>query len=209
MTILAIIGLGSMGKALAKRFAGKTDLILAGRDGATATAFAATLPPGVTVLDQDAAIAKADVVILAMPFAAALEAGANRALKGKILLDIVNPLNSDLSGLSVGHTSSAAEQLQATAPEALVVKGYNTIFASLLDLPAEQTARVPVYLAGDDEGAVEAVAALVTLSGFAVERTGGLDGARLLEPLAMLGIRLAFRFGRGTDIAPVWTTVAS
>ena len=54
MTTTAIIGLGNMGKGLAKRLAGKTDLILSARDGAAANAFAATLPAGVTVLDRDA-----------------------------------------------------------------------------------------------------------------------------------------------------------
>lgn len=116
MTTIAIIGLGNMGKGLAKRLAGRSNLVLASRDKAAATAFAATLPAGVTVLDQDAAIAKADIVVLALPFAAALEAAANPALAGKVVLDISNPVKADFSGLTIGHTTSAAEELQAAAP---------------------------------------------------------------------------------------------
>jgi predicted dinucleotide-binding enzyme len=209
MTTTAIIGLGNMGKGLAKRLAGKTNLVLASRDGAAATAFAATLPAGVRVLDQAAAIAAADIVVLALPYAAALEAAANPALAGKIVLDISNPLKADFSGLTIGHTTSAAEELQAAAPSAKVVKGFNTIFASLFELPAAQTAAIPVFVAGNDEAAVAAVAELVGLAGFAVEKTGGLDAARLIEPLGMLNIRLGYGLGQGTSIAPSWTKLAA
>lgn len=209
MTTTAIIGLGQMGKGLAKRLAGKTDLVLASRDTAAATAFAATLPAGVTVLDRDAAIASADIVVLALPFALALEAAANPALAGKIVLDISNPVAPDYSGLTIGHTTSAAEQLQQAAPAAHVVKGFNTIFASLFDRPATETAGIPVFLAGSDEAAVAAVETLVKLAGFAVEKTGGIDAARLLEPLGMLNIRFGYGLGHGPGIAPSWVKVAA
>lgn len=209
MTTIAIIGLGSMGKGLAKRLAGKTELVLASRDNAAATAFAATLPAGVTVLDQAGAIARADVVVLALPFDAALETAANPALAGKVVVDISNPVKADFSGLAIGHTTSAAEQVQAAAPNARVVKAFNTIFAGLFELPAAQTANVPVFVAGNDEAAVAAVTAVATLAGFAVENTGGIDAARLLEPLGMLNIRFGYGLGHGTGIAPSWTKLAA
>jgi predicted dinucleotide-binding enzyme len=209
MTTIAIIGLGNMGKGLAKRLAGKTDLVLASRDSAAATAFAATLPAGVTVLGQDAAIARADIVVLALPFGTALEAAANPALAGKVVLDISNPVKADFSGLSIGHTTSAAEQLQAAAPTARIVKAFNTIFAGLFDLPTAQTASVPVFVAGNDEAAVAAAIEVVKLAGFAVEKTGALDAARLLEPLGMLNIRFGYGLGHGTAIAPNWTKLAA
>lgn len=209
MTTTAIIGLGNMGKGLAQRLAGKIDLVLAGRDSAAASAFAATLPAGVTVLDQDAAIARADIVILALPYAAALDFVRSTDLSGKVVVDITNPLKADFSGLTIGHTTSAAEELQAAAPGAIVVKAYNTIFSTLFALPAEQTTSVPVFLAGNDEAAVGAVERLVAASGFSVERTGALDAARLIEPLGMLNIRLGFHLGRGGAIAPTWTSLAA
>ncbi|MCR6670922.1 NADPH-dependent F420 reductase [Devosia ginsengisoli] len=209
MTTIAILGLGNMGKALAKRLAGKTDLVLASRDSAAATAFAATLPAGVTVLDQAGAIAKANIVVLALPFDTALETAANPALAGKVVIDISNPVKADFSGLAIGHTTSAAEQVQAAAPAAKVVKAFNTIFAGLFDLPAAQTSDVPVFVAGNDEAAVAAVSDIATLAGFAVEKTGGIDAARLLEPLGMLNIRFGYGLGRGTGIAPRWTKLAA
>lgn len=209
MTTIAIIGLGNMGKGLAKRLAGKTDLVLASRAFNAANSFAATLPAGVTVLDQDAAIAKADIVVLALPFDAAVATATNPALAGKIVVDISNPVKADFSGLAIGHTTSAAEQLQDAAPDAKVVKAFNTIFAGLFDLPTAQTSEVPVFVAGNDEAAVDSVVDLVKLAGFAVEKTGGIDAARLLEPLGMLNIRFGYGLGHGTGIAPSWTKLAA
>lgn len=207
MTTTAIIGLGNMGKGIAKRFAGKTKLVLASRDQDAARAFAATLPAGPEVLDIPAAVAQADVVVLALPFAAAKDFVLEHQLAGKILVDITNPITPDFSGLTIGHTTSAAEELQSAAPAARVVKAFNTIFASLFDLPAAATVATPVFLAGNDEAAVAAVEQLVAAAGFAVEKTGTLDAARLLEPLGMLNIRFGYGLGKGTSIAPAWQTL--
>ncbi|MDC9822844.1 NAD(P)-binding domain-containing protein [Devosia sp. ZB163] len=203
----AILGLGNMGKGLAKRLAGKTELVLGASNVAAAADFAKTV--GATVTDYKSAVAAADTVILALPFPVALELAKTLPLTGKTVIDISNPIKADFSGLSIGHTTSAAEELQAAAPAAKVVKGYNTIFASLFDTPASATANVPVFLAGNDAAAVDAVAELVKASGFAVEKVGGLDGARLVEPVGMLNIRFGYGLGQGTAIAPAWLKLAA
>jgi 8-hydroxy-5-deazaflavin:NADPH oxidoreductase len=204
----AIIGLGNMGKGLAKRLAGQTELTVASRDAAAATAFAKGLK-NVKSASVGDAVAGADIVILALPFAAALEAAAMPALKGKIVVDISNPVKPDFSGLSIGHTTSAAEEIQASAKGAHVVKAFNTIFASLFEGSAASTKNIPVFLAGNDAAAVEAVADLVSKAGFASDKTGALDAAKLLELLGMLNIRLGYGLGRGTAIAPSWVSVAA
>ncbi len=209
MTTTAIIGLGNMGKGLAKRLASKTALVLGSRDPGTTAAFAGTLAGQPEALDQDAAIKRADIVILALPFDAAIATAANPLFAGKILVDITNPLKPDFSGLTIGHSTSAGEQIQAAAPGARVVKAYNTIFAGLFDVAPALTADVPVFLAGNDEAAVAAVAEIVALSGFAVQTTGTLDAARLLEPLGMLNVRLGYGLGQGTSIAPSWIRLAA
>jgi predicted dinucleotide-binding enzyme len=209
MTTTAIIGLGNMGKGLVRRLAGKTPLVLGSRDPNAAQHIAATLSVQADVLDQEAAIRRADIVILALPFEAALQAAAHPALAGKILVDITNPLKPDFSGLTLGFSTSAGEQIQAAASGARVVKAYNTIFAGLFETAPEQTNNVPVFLAGDDEAAVAAVAEIVKLSGFAVETTGTLEASRLLEPLGMLNIRLGYGLGQGTAIAPGWIRLAA
>lgn len=193
MTI-AILGQGNMGKGLAKRLEGKTDVVLASRSG------------GVSYAD---AVKGADIVVLAIPFNAALEEAGKLDLSGKIVVDISNPVSADFSGLTIGHTTSAAEEIAKVARGARVVKAFNTIFASLFDTPASATANVPVFVAGDDEAAVAAVADLAQQAGFAVEKVGGLDGARLVEPIGMLNIRFGYGLGKGTSIAPQWLKLAA
>lgn len=201
----AIIGLGNMGKGIAARLAGKTDLVLGVANPDSAAEFAASV--GARVTDYRSAVAAADMVILAVPYGVALELAGSLPLAGKVVVDISNPLKADFSGLSVGHTSSAAEEVARVATGARVVKAFNTIFASLLSLPASETASVQVFLAGDDAAAVDAVADLVGKAGFAVEKTGGIEAARLLEPLGMLNIRFGYSLGRGTGIAPAILSV--
>ena len=205
---ISIIGTGNMGKALAARLAGTVDLTVAGRDSAAVSAFAETLDR-VGAAGIDEAIASADIVVLALPYAAALELAGSAALEGKIIVDMSNPVAPDFSGLTLGHTSSAGEEIARQAVNARVVKAFNTIFAQVLALPRAATADVPVFVAGDDAAAVEAVGELVRSAGFAVETTGGLDASRLLEPLGMLNIRLGYGLGRGTDIAPGWKALAA
>lgn len=207
MTTTAILGLGNMGKGLAKRLAGKTQLVLGASNPAAAAEFAASV--GAAVTDYKAAALAADIVILALPYGAALDLAGKLPLNGKIVVDISNPVKADFSGLAIGHTTSAAEELQAAAPSAKLVKGYNTIFASLFDTPVSTTQNVPVFLAGNDAAAVDAVAELVKASGFAVEKVGGLDGARLVEPVGMLNIRFGYGLGQGTAIAPTWLKLAA
>jgi predicted dinucleotide-binding enzyme len=197
MITVAILGQGNMGKGLERRLEGKVTLQRGARQ------------PQAGELSYADAVKGADIVVLALPFDAALAALKSLDLRGKTVVDISNPVTPDYSGLKLGHTTSAAEQLQQAAPEATVVKAYNTIFASLFDVPAAETAKVPVFLAGDDEAAVDAVADLVQASGFAVEKAGKLDGARLLEPVGMLNIRLGYGLGQGTSIAPAWLRLAA
>lgn len=196
MTI-AILGFGNMGKGLAGRLNGTADIVIGSRT------------PGNGAVSYKDAVAKADVVILALPYDAALEAAGTLDLAGKTVVDMTNPLKPDYSGLRIGHDTSAAEEIQKAAPAAKVVKAFNTIFASLFAVPAASTAQVPVFVAGNDEAAVERVSGIAREAGFKVENAGKLDGARLLEPVGMLNIRFGFGLGQGTSIAPSWIKVAA
>lgn len=204
----AIIGLGNMGKGLAQRLSGQTPLLLASRNPDDAAALATTLS-GAQGVSVEAAIEGADIVVLALGYDAALSVAALPQLGGKIVVDITNPVLPDFSGLQIGHTTSAAEEIQKVASGARVVKGFNTIFAGLFATDRAATSTVPVFLAGDDQDALSAVSALVEKAGFVPESVGGLDGARLLEPLAMLNIRMGYGLGKGTSRAPTWTELAA
>ncbi|HEY9010324.1 MAG TPA: NAD(P)-binding domain-containing protein [Devosia sp.] len=193
MTI-AILGTGNMGRGLAKRLDGKANVVVGSRSEGP---------------DYAEAVKAADIVVLAMPYAAALEQAKTLDLAGKVVVDMSNPITPDFAALTIGHTTSAAEEIAKAAPGAKVVKAFNTIFASLFDQPVTETEKVPVFVAGNDETAVEKVADLAHKAGFAVEKVGGLDGARLVEPVGMLNIRLGYGLGQGTSIAPKWVKLAA
>jgi predicted dinucleotide-binding enzyme len=196
MTI-AILGTGNMGSGLAQRLAGKTSVVIGSRT------------PEANELSYADAVAKADIVVLAIPYEAALAAAGSLNLSGKTVVDMTNPVKPDYSGLLLGHTTSAAEEIQKAAPGAKVVKAFNTIFAGLFAAPVTQTAGVPVFVAGNDETAVAAVAELAREAGFGVENAGGLDAARFIEPVGMLNIRFGYGLGQGTSIAPTWLKLAA
>ena len=116
---ISIIGAGNMAKGLATRFAhAGHPVTLASRDQAKAEAAARDVGNGVSSAPLASAAQSADIVVLAVPFDAAgdvIEAAGGFA--GKIVVDITNPMKADFSGLSIGHTTSAAEEIQKRAPQ--------------------------------------------------------------------------------------------
>jgi predicted dinucleotide-binding enzyme len=204
---VTLIGTGNMGSALARQISrAGHKLVITGRNADKARALAqatgATYQPG-------AAAEGADVVIVATGYADAVSAlQAAGSLKGKVVVDITNPLTADYMGLTIGYSTSAAEEIQKAVPEAKVVKAFNTVFAQVLgEGPKLAGQTVPVYFAGDDAAAKDAVKALIQSTGFAAVDAGGLKNARYLEPLAGLNIYFGYGAGRGTAIAPAWIGV--
>jgi len=145
-----------------------------------------------------------DVVVLAVPWgqaeSALLSAG---SLNGKILIDCTNPLKPDYSGLAVGGTTSAAEEVSRLAPGASVVKAFHTTFAALMQSDSRMfgSTNPTGFYCGDDAGAKGIVASLIKETGLEPLDVGPLSYARYLEPMAMLMISLGFAQKMGTNIA--------
>jgi NADPH-dependent F420 reductase len=208
---ISIFGTGNMASGLASLFAkAGHHVTLSSRDTAKAHSVAAELGNGIQAASFADAASTADTVILAVPYEAAADViDAAGGLAGKIVIDITNPLTADFSGLSIGHTTSAAEEIQKRAPDAKVVKAFNTIFASVLQNGGKAAGKpATVFIASDDAEARRNVAALAASAGLAAVETGGLASARYLEPVAGLNIALGYGLGRGTDIAPAWQGIA-
>ena len=204
-TKIGIIGAGNMGGAFAKRLAAAGhDITITAQDLSHAEQAATAAGNGARAVKLDEIARDADVVILAVPFGAAAEAlrGAGD-VSGKTVIDISNPLKPDMSGLQVGHTTSAAEEIQKAVPGAKIVKAFNTTFAQVVG----GTGKAQVFVAGDDAGAKDAVKALVESAGFEAVDAGPLANARNLEPLGMLNIYFAYMAGRGTGNAPAFVPV--
>jgi 8-hydroxy-5-deazaflavin:NADPH oxidoreductase len=202
---IAIFGAGNVGGALGKGWAAKghsiyfgvpdpqTDKVRALLKSIGANARAGSV--------QDAA-ANAEVIVLAVPFPAAHNAiSAAGKLAGKIVIDCTNPLQPDLSGLLIGHDTSAAEQVAQWAGGARVVKAFNTTGSGNMANTHYGNEGITMCIAGDDGAAKSTVMKLAQDLGFEPLDAGPLKNARLLEPFAMLWIYLAVKQGLGPNIA--------
>ena len=190
---IAIIGAGNVGGALSKSFsrAGHA-VIVADRDPEEAGQLASEVG-GVGTGDLAHAAGQAEIVVLAVPFAASAEP-VSRAIagqvKGKIVIDATNPLKPDMSGLATEGGASGAERIQQWLPGARVVKAFNTVFATLQAEPVVEGQPVDGFVAGDDDLARETVLRLEAEMGFRPIDVGALARARELEALAYLNIML-------------------
>jgi predicted dinucleotide-binding enzyme len=203
---ITIIGAGNMGRGLVKQLASAGHQItVTARDLDKATQLAAEFA-GVKAAPAANALGDAAVVIVATGFADAIPAlQALGNLDGRVVIDITNPLTADYMGLTIGHSTSAAEQIAAAIPSAQVVKAFNTVFAQVLAGGAELDGqKVPVYFAGDSEQGRETVRSLIDSIGFTPIDAGPLKNARYLEPLGGLNIYFGYGAGLGTSIAPRW-----
>lgn len=202
-----IIGAGNMGSAFVKQLhAAGHQVRVTAKDTAKAAALAGQYPGARAVAVQGAA-ADADVVVLATGYGDAVSAlHSVGQLSGKVVIDITNPLTADYMGLSLGHSTSAAEEIARAVPEAIVVKAFNTVFAQVLAEGADfgDGKTVSVFVASDSEHGKQTASALAQSMGFAVVQAGGLKNARYLEPLAGFNVFLGYGAGLGTGIAPTW-----
>ena len=203
---VAVIGTGNMGSGLASILAqAKHEVTIGSRDMAKAATLASQIGHGAVGGDIEAAVKMADVVILAIPFPFAEETlKAAGDLSKKIIIDISNPITPDFQSLLIGHTTSAAEEIQKLAPAAKVVKAFNTIFAQLLPTEARAGKTLQVFVAADDAGAKAEVSALVKSLGFDAVDAGPLINSRFIEPIGEMNIHFGYFLGWGPVSAPMW-----
>jgi 8-hydroxy-5-deazaflavin:NADPH oxidoreductase len=198
---IAIIGTGSVGASLARGLGGKGHEVWLGTRDPQASAPLSAETGATAALPAEAA-ARADIVILALPWTVA--EGAVKALgglAGKIVIDCMNPIGmvDGALGLTVGHSGSGAETVAGWLPEARVVKTLNQVGAEVMADNAKMAHRPVMFMAGNDETAKAAVAGLLTDLGFEPLDAGDLARARILEPFAMVWINQALLRGKGRD----------
>jgi 8-hydroxy-5-deazaflavin:NADPH oxidoreductase len=126
----------------------------------------------------------------------ALKAAGAENLRGKVLVDIANPLDFSRGmppSLSVCNTDSLGEQLQRAFPEARVVKTLNTVNCELMvDASRVAGGEHHLFMAGNDAQAKAQVLALLR-EGFGWKHVidlGDISNARATEQLLPLWVRL-------------------
>lgn len=204
---ITVIGAGNMGSAFVKQLTRAGHQVRVTARSAEKARQVAAAHPGAVATDAAGAVADADAIVLATAYGDAVSALESLGdLRGKVVIDITNPLTADYMGLTLGHTTSAAEEIAKAVPGAEVVKAFNTVFAQVLAEGATLGAdrQVTVFYAGDSERAKQTARALAESMGFDTIDAGALNNARYLEPLAGLNIYLGYGAGLGTSIAPTW-----
>jgi NADPH-dependent F420 reductase len=202
---IAGLGAGRVGAVLGSRWARSGHSIVYGsRDPSAAHVVEAVQRAG----DKSAAchaaeaVAQGDVVVIATPYRATLKLLPKLGdLSGKILVDCTNPVRNDMSGLELGHDSSAAERIADLAPSARVVKAFNCVSTRTMADPTYDGQSAPLFYCGDDAAAKQVVRGLAEELGFEAIDAGPLEISRYLEPLAMFYIQLAMTQGWGGDCA--------
>jgi predicted dinucleotide-binding enzyme len=134
----------------------------------------------------------------------ALTAAGAENLAGKVVLDVANPLDfSEGFPPKVAQPDgrSLGELLQATFPEAHVVKTLNTMNADVMVHPRSLSGTHSVFVAGDDADAKALAADLLRGFGWASDEivdAGGIGAARGLELYLPLWLTLMGSFGSPT-----------
>ena len=199
MSTISIIGSGNMAATIGTRAAKRGHTVeFMSRDATKAQALADQIGNGATAGTFGARPA-GDIVIVAVLYAGAVDVVRHYgdALAGKILVDITNPFNADVSGLTTTVGDSISQQIAAIAPkDTHVVKAFNTILRGVLaeDKP------VDAFFAADNAEVKAQVAAFLESLDLRPLDAGGLDMAYALEWASVLLVGLA-RSGAGFDIA--------
>ncbi len=202
---IGIIGAGNVGIGLGRRLATKGhDIVVSfGRTEASVASSAQRIGGGARSATPQAAARHGEVVIIATPWAVTLQAVRSVAaeLDGKILWDTTNPLKVDMSGLEIGLSTSAGEEIANLAPGARVVKAIPP-FAEMLHSASTHIAgvRPGVFVCGDDADARTTVLKLVADVDADGIDSGPLRLARYTEPFGMLLVQLAYVQGFGARI---------
>jgi 8-hydroxy-5-deazaflavin:NADPH oxidoreductase len=147
-----------------------------------------------------------DMVIIATQWDGAINAikmadSATKNFAGKIVIDVTNPLDFSKGmppKLAVGHTDSAGETVQRVLPDAKVIKTFNIVGNPHMVHPDFPCGPPTMFICGNDEGAKKMIMdSILTPLGWETIDIGGIEGARLLEPLAMLWITYYIRTNNG------------
>lgn len=205
---LAFIGIGQVGSALAGHLVrlGHTVTIGARDLESDSVRAARTRHPGLRVAVPAVAVAGAEIVFLATPYAANAAALAGLDLHGKVLVDCTNPVGPGLAHGLQSRTSGAAE-VQRLAPGARVVKAFTIYGFENFENNAypAYNAKPAMLFCGDDAAAKSDVAELIAQLGWDPCDVGGLEQALHLEHMTLLWVRMVRAQGASPHL--VWAAL--
>ncbi|MEO6606366.1 MAG: NADPH-dependent F420 reductase [Aeromicrobium sp.] len=173
-------GTGAQGRGLALRLAqGGLSVVLGSRDAGRASEAAAALHPSVTGTDNASCAERATIVIVAVPYEGHREllAELEPQLRGKIVVDCVNPLGFDKQGAYPIRVpdGSACEEAAAILTESTVIGAFHNVSAVILLDESIESVGSDVLVLGEDREAVDTIIALTAR----IAGARGVFGGRL------------------------------
>jgi len=192
---VGILGTGDVGRALGRGLAQTGHQVKMGSRDANnekAKAWAAETGPAASTGSFAEAAQFAELAVLCTLWSGtenALRMAGPQNLAGKVLIDATNSLvfaPGAPPGLALGRTDSGGEQVQRWAPQARVVKAFNTVGHAHMFKPQFPDGPPDMFICGNDMGAKTTVTDILTVFGWKTIDIGGIERARLLEPMCIL-----------------------
>ncbi len=199
---VGVLGTGDVGHALGNGFIDLGHEVMMGarhRNNDKAAAWVARAGAKASAGTFADAAHFGDLVVLAT-LGTVAEAVLNQAgaanLKGKVLWDATNPLDhTDGLKLAITGYDSLGERVQKWAPEARVVKVFNTVGNALMYKPRLEGGPPTMFIAGNDDGAKGRTAALLKDFGWQTCDIGGIAGSRYLEAMCIVWVMHGMQSG--------------
>jgi 8-hydroxy-5-deazaflavin:NADPH oxidoreductase len=202
---VGILGSGDVGRALGTAFAEHGHQVTLGTrtvDKPELLAWKQATGRGATIGSFAEAARSGEVLVLCCLGTAVdsvIDLAGPAHFDGKLLIDATNAL--DLSrgmppGLFVGLTDSLGERVQRKLPKARVVKCFNIVPNPVMAHPQLAGGTADMIIAGNDAAAKSQVTDVLRSFGWsgAID-IGGIEGARWLEALVPLWVRVAAAVG--------------
>jgi NADPH-dependent F420 reductase len=215
LTITILGGTGPQGRGLARRFVlGGLSVVLGSRSAdraqAAADELAAATGGSVTGASNGEAAVSGDIVLVVVPWDghAELLQELEPRLRGKVVVDCVNPLGFDKQGayaLPVAE-GSATQQAAALLPESRVVGAFHNVSAVLLEDAEVESIDTDVLVLGDDREATDLVQALAdVVPGMRGVYGGRLRNAHQVEALTanLISINRRYKAHAGVRVTDV------
>jgi 8-hydroxy-5-deazaflavin:NADPH oxidoreductase len=128
----------------------------------------------------------------------ALRLAGPKNFEGKVVIDTTNPLVTGpdhMPQLAFGWNDSSGERVQKALPGAHVVKAFNTVGSPHMFRPKFPGGPPDMFYCGNDADAKKKVAEWLRAFGWNPLDVGGIEGARLLEPMCVLWVTLGISGG--------------
>ncbi len=183
---IGILGSGHIGSTLARHFAkaGHQVGLSNSRGPASLASLVRSLGPSACAMSSEEAARFGEVIVLAVPWRSREAWPLPEWVRGKIVVDAMNPYSSEGEVLDLGESTSSEEVARAL-PGARLVKAFNTMYYHTLATESRfgPGPRLALFVAGDDAAAKRVVSRLIEQIGFEPVDMGGLsEGGRKQQP---------------------------